>query len=399
MRVLRNYGVPGRWCVLSYYTQSPQAPDGSGRILLAGCDLETRRGSVYVLEADGRVVDEFGDHSVESGFFHTGFWQTWSPDGRAVYYQSGSLRDPTITRRELATGREVTVEGDAEGAPPDGEPVVSGLMGMLYAAGYGYGVYNPDIAPVPFENRDGHGVFEYTFEPATRTLRLSVNQMLECHPDREQLREVDRELSRRNGTPSGLTLMCYCVRWSPRGDRMLFHFGNHCVVKSRGEPKVTCVYTCKRDFSDLHMALDLRRGGVHWSWHPDGEHLVGYARLPDEGDADATGLCTVRYDGTGWRKLCGAKGAGHPSVCPTDHSLVVTDNGEQLEFWDTRRNGLVEAQPFPAKTPDCKQYGLRNETRVCHHPVFAADGRSVFLNVLDGRHSSVYELATPERPR
>lgn len=392
MKILRKIAVPDRWCILSYYTQSPLAPDGSGRLLLAGADLSTRRGSVYVINSDGSVADELGNHPVESGFFHTGFWQTWSPDARYVYYQSGSLQQPTVTRRELANGEEITIDGDAEGAPPDGEPVVSGLMGMLYAAGYGYGVYNPAIAPVPFENRDEHGIFEYTFAPKSRRLRLSVNQMLECHPDRERLLECDRELSSRNGTPAGLTLMCYCVRWNPRGDRMLLYFGNHCVVKTRQEPKVTCIFTCKRDFTDLHLALDLANGGVHWSWHPDGEHLLGYANLGEAG----SGLSIVRYDGTGLRRLCNGEGGGHPSVCPTDYNLLLTDNGETVEFWNLANNRLIEEQPFANKTPACANYGLRNETRVCHHPVFAADGKSAFINVLEGNHACLYEIATPE---
>ena len=394
MKILRKIAIPDRWCILSYYTQCPLAPDGSGRLLLAGADLTTRRGSVYVLNPDGSVADEFGNHPVESGFFHTGFWQTWSPDARYVYYQSGTLQQPTITRRELATGDEITIGGDAEGAPPDGEPVVSGLMGMLYAAGYGYGVYNPAIAPVPFENRDEHGIFEYTFAPESRRLRLSVNRMLECHPDREKLLEIDRELSRRNGTPAGLTLMCYCVRWNPRGDRMLFYFGNHCVVKERQEPKVTAIFTCKRDFSDLHLALDLVKGGVHWSWHPDGEHLLGYANLGEAG----SGLSIVRYDGTGLRKLCGHLGSGHPSVSPTDRNLVMTDtyNGDVL-FWNIKRDRCLDTQNIPNSLPSMPGSGcLRNETRVCHHPVFAADGKSAFINVLDGNHACLYEIATPE---
>lgn len=392
MKVIRKIVVHNRWSILSYYTQSPLAPDGSGRLLLAGADLRLRQGSVYVLNQDGTLNCEFGNHAVESGFFHTGFWQTWSPDCRYVYYQSGSLRHPAITRHELASGSEITITGDAEGTPPDGEPVVSGLMGMLYAAGYGEGIYNPAIAPVPFENRDEHGIFEYTFAPESRRLRLSVTKMLECHPDRENLLRIDRELSRRNNTPAGLTLMCYCVRWNHDGSRMLFYFGNHCVVKERQEPKVACVFTCKRDFSDLHLAIDLAKGGVHWAWHPDGEHLLGYADLGDRGN----GLSVVRYDGTGLQRLCDAQGGGHPSVSPVDYNLVMTDNGEMMEFWDVKNNRLIEKQSFPCKTSECRNYGLRNETRVCHHPVFASDGKSAFLNVLDGYHACVYEIAIPE---
>ena len=76
MKVIRRISVPDRWCVHSYYTLDPYAPDGSGRLLVAGADLKTRLGKVYVIGADGQVEDEFGENPVESNFFHTGFWQT-----------------------------------------------------------------------------------------------------------------------------------------------------------------------------------------------------------------------------------------------------------------------------------------------------------------------------------
>ena len=150
MKLLRTIRLPELWSLHSYYTMSPWAPDGSGRLLLAGADLATREGEVFVVGRDGRIETRFGRHAVESDFFHTGFWQSWSPDGRCVYYLNGSLRAPQITRRELASGREITIPGAMEGAPPDGEPLVSCLLGMLYAAGYGTGVYNPTLSPVPF---------------------------------------------------------------------------------------------------------------------------------------------------------------------------------------------------------------------------------------------------------
>ena len=66
MKVLRRISAPGRWCVHSYYTLVPYAPDGSGRLLLAGADMKTRLGKVYVIGADGKVEDEFGESPVET---------------------------------------------------------------------------------------------------------------------------------------------------------------------------------------------------------------------------------------------------------------------------------------------------------------------------------------------
>jgi hypothetical protein len=267
-------------------------------------------------------------------------------------------------------------------------------MGMLYAAGYGYGVYNPSIAPVPFEDRDKHGIFEYTFSPPESRLALSVNDILNAHPDKDRLLELDKELAVKNNTPSGLTLMTYCVRWNSQASRMLFYFGNHCVVKEREEPRIACLFTCKRDFSDLHMALDMSTSrGVHWSWHPDGEHLIGYGN-PEDNDREECCMSVVRYNGEGFRKLCSSYGSGHPSISPVKHNILLTDTyGGKVILWDIEKDRCISDNLFPAISKNAPEVLTgRNEFRVCHHPVFTEDGRHIIFNVLDGLYSKLYEV-------
>ncbi|MFW6293680.1 MAG: hypothetical protein ACOC7V_15345, partial [Spirochaetota bacterium] len=234
----RWISVPDRWMIHAYYTISPFAPDGSGRIIAAAADLDAPEptGEVVILDRDGVVIDRFGRNKATPSFWHTGFWQSWSPDARFVYYQAGTMMRPTVVRRELSTGEQVTVEGDMEGLPPSGEPGVSCSHGLLYAAGYGDGRYKPDQAPIPFQARDRHGISVVSFDPPKHELVLSTQQVLELHPDRDRILEAEREIKQRLGPEEGLTLMTYCVRWNPAGDRCLFYFGNHCVAKERGEP-------------------------------------------------------------------------------------------------------------------------------------------------------------------
>lgn len=394
---VRPFPVEDRWCVHSYYTVSPYAPDGSGRLLLAGGDLEKRTGEVLIVGADGRVQERFGHAGLHSGFFHTGFWQTWSPDCRHVYYQSGTLDRPLIVRRELATGAELVIEGDMEGAPSNGEPLLSGLMGMLYAAGYGYNRFQPELAPVPFQRRHEHGLFEYSFAPNRKTLRLSVAEVLERHPDRDKLLQSDKELKRKWGDDDGLTLMTYCVRWNADGSRLLFYFGNHCVVKSREEPKLAYIFTANRDLTELHLAVDLGYGkpGVHWAWHPDGEHLLGYG--PDPGTGRMC-LAQVRYDGSDYKKISANASGGHPSISPVDSNLLVTDTGGmpgRVLFIDVRTDEVVRTVYLPRVYGE-KEPGGRNEFRVCLHPVFAPDGKKLIVNTMPGRHAVVSEIDVAE---
>jgi hypothetical protein len=385
-----TFGIPNRWALHAYYTLNPFAPDGSGRLLLAAADLDAGSGAVYILSPSGEILDSFGKVLLESSFYHTGYWQTWSPNARFVYYQSGSWSKPSITRRELATGQEIILQGDMEGAPPDGEPLLSGLMGMLYAAGYGEGKYQPERAPASFQAREKHGLFEYRFDPPNQNLRLSVAEVLERHPRRDRLHAADREVRERLGASEGLTLMLYCVRWNRDGSRCLFFFGNHNVVRSRGEPRLAYVFTADRELKDIHLAVDIsyERRGVHWGWQPDGQHLIGYGPDPDA-PAEMC-LAEVAYDGTGYRRLSKHNSGGHPVVSPIDPHMAVTDdtraNPGHILFIDTRADQIVQTVDLPRVFGEVEPTG-RNPFRVCHHPVFSNDGLSLLVNSLPGRYA------------
>jgi len=392
-----SFPIAGRWSLHSYYTLSPYAPDGSGRILAAGADLDAGTGEVLVLSGSGEVLDRFGAHPLQTSFFHTGWWQTWSADGQSVYYQAGSLREPQIARHDLGTGDEVRMDGDMEGAPKDG-PILSGLLGMLYAAGYGDNRYKPDAAPVPFQARDRHGIFSYDLDRGASHLALSIEQILDQHPDRDRIAKSDAEIRGRLGGQEGVTLMAYCVRWSPDGSRLLFYFGNHCTVAQRGEPRLAYIMTADRDLSNVQLALDLSYGrpGVHWSWQPDNNRLIGYGPDPD----DETRLCAaeVDQDGAGYRKISAHASGGHISASPTDDDLIVTDEGTNtggaVVFLSRRTGAETHRAELPKFLGDHEPPG-RNERRVCHHPVFNPAADVVLCNTLPGRDAVLAEVPAP----
>ncbi len=393
---VQTRSVPDRWCVHSYYTLDPWAPDGSGRLLLAGADRDADRAEVLILGPDGDVLDRFGDVKPTGSFWHTGLWQSWGPGAAHVYYQCGSLRQPRVARRELATGRTEVIEADLEGIPPTGEPGVSALHGLLYAAGYGDGEFRPEEAPVPFQARDRHGLSVVRFEPAETQLAISTAEMLERHPNRDRLREADRQLREKFGPGDGLTLMCYCVRWNRQGTRFLFYFGNHCVSRPRGEPRLASVWTADRDMKELHLAADFSFGrrGVHWGWHPDGERLIGYGAPPDGSDM---GVATVHYTGADYQIVSKHASGGHPTVSPVDPDLLVTDSYDEgtgfLEFIDLRTDETILRQPFPRKhagTPGGRHPGI-----IDLHPVFSPDGERVLINTLPGRHGTAMLVDAP----
>lgn len=394
----KTFPVSGRWCVHSYYTLCPYAPDGTGRILAAGADRENNTGEVVLLSPEGEVLDRFGRQPVIPSFWHTGFWQSWSPDACHVYYQSGTMQRPEAVRRNLATGEEVRVHGDLEGIPPSGEPGISCSHGLLYAAGYGDGKWKPEVAPVPFLDRDKHGISTLDFSLQREALVLSTQEILDRHPDPARLLQAETELQVRLGAEEGLTLMTYCVRWNPQGTRFLFYFGNHCVVKERGEPRLAYIFTSDREMKDVRLALDLSfdRRGVHWGWQPDGETLIGYGPRTD--GQSGTCLAEVRFDGTGYRMLINhqtGRGGRHPSVSPADSDLLVsdeiTDGGGAVVFFSRHTGGEVGRVELP-KFHGNKEPSGRNPDRVCHHPVFNHEGTRVLCNSLPGPEATLVEI-------
>lgn len=377
---LQPMPVAGRWCVHAYYTTCPWAGDGSGRLLIAGADRSSGMGEALVLDADGGVQQRLAADTVDGGFWHTGRWQTWSPDCSEVYLQGGTLERPRVIRHRLADGAQATVAGDMEGAPPTGEPILSGLMGMLYAAGYGDGTMHPERSPVPFAERERHGLFRLTCGGGS-VLALSTAQAIAAHPDRDRIAAADAEQRARTG--DGLTLMCYCVRWNRDGSRLLFHLGNHCVDRRRGEPRLLWLMTARPDLTDVRLALDLSFGrrGVHWSWQPDGRRLVGYG--PDPDAPERMCLAEVGFDGGGYRRLSRHASGGHPSVSPADPHLIATDEGGRVLLIDSRDDTVVADCRVPHQYAAPPPPG-RNPFRVCHHPVWDRDGSRLLINTLPG---------------
>ena len=63
-----TFEIPNRWALHAYYTLNPFAPDGSGRLLLAGADLDAGTGAVYILSPSGEILDRFGKGRLVGSF-------------------------------------------------------------------------------------------------------------------------------------------------------------------------------------------------------------------------------------------------------------------------------------------------------------------------------------------
>ena len=180
---------------------------------------------------------------------------------------------------------------------------------------------------------------------------------------------------------------------------MLFHFGNHNVDKSRGEGRICYLFTAKHDLSDIRLVLNTGDGkvGVHFGWHPDGEHLIGYYTHPDAGGKLA--LCQVRYDGTDLRIISRHDSGGHPSISPIDDRLLITDEygkrGRMLAI-DLTDDSVICDWKLPRTYGESVPAG-RNPQLLDHHPVFTPDGKHIIFNALPDQNGAVYIIPAPER--
>lgn len=384
MKIEKIFRIPGQWTISSYYTLMPLAPDNSGRLTLAACDLKTQVCSVFILDEDGKILDNFGHRKAESMFYHTGSWESWSPDCRYIYYQSGTLTKPSVSRYDIEKKSVITLDGvDLEGAPPSGEPILGGLPGMLYAAGYGYNVYNPSLCPISFEERDRHGIFQFGFDGKEPQLEYSINDILSFHPMKDDLLSLDRELAEKYNRVCGLSLMAYCVRFSPNGEHFLLYFGNHCVVPDRNEPRISHIFYGKRGSKELHFAIDVSGRGCHWSIQDNGS-LMGFYRA--DGDDRQHIYIFDPKDKKLSRIASPEFGGGHPSLSPVRPDICVNDENHPqiVRLWDKKSNSAVASIELPCRVPGFVPQGtVRDHNRCCHHPRFTPDGRYILSNFFD----------------
>lgn len=377
----REIQIPQNWTIHSYYTICPYAPDGSGRLLLNCASFDKNCGEIAIVSKDGEILNRFGRGRLFDAFYHTGYWATWSPEADRVFFQAGTPSEPKIGVYDIRNDKYFYSAGDMEGAPPFGNPIYSGLMGMLYASGYSGG-FMPEKSPVPFNERDKHGIFKFNLFENKRELILNISDILKVHPDREMLMELDEETKKENDSKYGLTLMAYCVRWNRAGNRMLFYFGNHCASRARKEPRIAYIFTADRNFNDICLAVGGRL--CHWSWHPDNEHLIGYKE---------DGIYMIRYDGSGLRKISESRTMGHPSISHADYNTMVTDDYlpvSNVNFYDLKSGGIKQTINIPRINTEKEMPG-RNRYRICTHPVFSDDGKKLLVNCLSGEYASVRE--------
>ena len=99
----------------------------------------------------------------------------------------------------------------------------------------------------------------------------------------------------------------------------------------------------------------------------------------------------VKYDGSNYKMISRHRSGGHPSICPAEHNLLVTDEGGipgRIVFIDIE-NDVEVAHFSPGRVYGKTEPRGRSPQRICHHPIFSTDGTHVLYNTLKNKHAQV----------
>jgi hypothetical protein len=299
-----------RACLHTYYDVQPFSP--SGRLLVClGLPFEDHRPAPQD-EAQVCVVD-LVEKTLEpvcatgAWGFQTGAHQMWGRDDATLYFNVRVNGRPVGSRLDLQTGRTTLFEGPLWVVAPDESYAISPCLirANLTQPEYGVAVHPEDQIENHQRASDKDGLFRVDLQTGGQTLLISLAEVWEVIPDREDLDDA--------------VLYGFHAKINGSGSRIMF------VVRARmpsGEYR-PMLLTCRPDGSELRVTVPHRvwaRGGHHPIWHPDGEHIL--MNLVPQGDTMR--FCLVSPDGAIRPLLDNVPGSGHPIVSP-DRRRMVTD--------------------------------------------------------------------------
>ena len=168
---------------------------------------------------------------------------------------------------------------------------------------------------------------------------------------------------------------------SPNGKRFMVLYRWFC-----GQRKYTRLITCNVDGSDMYLLSDDDMVS-HCYWKNDQE-IIAFERKKKEGN----GYFLMRDKSHEYKHLWPSlNNDGHPSYCPTDNHLVVTDsypNKARVADVKVLRDDDSEGIKTIAKVFAPFKYD--NDTRCDLHPRWSRDGKKVcFDSVFEG-HRGLY---------
>jgi len=376
---------PDKAFMHTYYDVCPWSP--SGRYLCC-LRLPFEDAQPEPSDAAELCVIDLARRTIEAVFtttgwgFQTAAHQAWGKTDRYLYFNDKREDVPVGVRLDLDTGRARYFDGPIWQIRPDETSAVSSCLirGNLTQPGYGVSV-RPEHQLKNTTTADAQdGIHHIDLESGRRTLLVSLAQVWEVMPDREDLK--------------GATLYAFHVKYNPQGTRLLF------VVRARFEDGryLASLVVCDADGSGLRVIVPhrlWRRGGHHPIWHPNGRQVLMNLTPGEAGmrfclvDAE-TGKLEVLVDEP--------PGMGHPSIS-SDERFLLTDDTRESGNTRTAAIRLVDLRERTwrelcrAQSPAVGGSPLRRDA----HPVWDRDSKRVCFLAAPGGRRQLF-IADPSLP-
>jgi hypothetical protein len=170
---------------------------------------------------------------------------------------------------------------------------------------------------------------------------------------------------------------------SPNGERFMVLYRWFC-----GHRKYTRLITCNVNGTDMYVLSDDDMVS-HCYWKNDNE-IIAFERKKDGGPGYYLMKDQTQDFQHLWPQL---SNDGHPSYCPTDNSLIVTDsypNRERVADIKLLRDADPEGKKMKVIARVFAPFKYDNDTRCDLHPRWRKDGKAIcFDSVFEG-HRGLY---------
>ena len=170
---------------------------------------------------------------------------------------------------------------------------------------------------------------------------------------------------------------------SPNGQRFMVLYRWFC-----GQRKYTRLVTCNVDGTGMYVLSDDDMVS-HCYWKND-EEIIAFERKKEWGP----GYYLMKDKTQEWQHLWGQlSNDGHPSYCPTDSSLVVTDsypNRARVADIKLLRDTDSDAKDMKVIARVFAPFKYDNDTRCDLHPRWRQDGKAVCFDSIFEGHRGLY---------
>ena len=170
---------------------------------------------------------------------------------------------------------------------------------------------------------------------------------------------------------------------SPNGKRFMVLYRWFC-----GQRKYTRLVTCNVDGTGMYVLSDDDMVS-HCYWKND-EEIIAFERKKEWGP----GYYLMKDKTQEWQDLWGQlSNDGHPSYCPTDSSLVVTDsypNRARVADIKLLRDTDSDAKDMKVIARVFAPFKYDNDTRCDLHPRWRQDGKAVCFDSIFEGHRGLY---------